>query len=403
MRALSITTACFMTLALSSCSGALSPSSTPSPVTKPAPTVDSRCPGRIPADPAWVCRKGPSPSPTPFEVGDFDPVVSPQNLSRLGVLFEWHPTELLNVAWLPHSTRIVAVVWNDPRGDEGGIQFFDLPPQSNPLFVPIWNAWDVAPSPDASFVAVTREPAGDVALVESAGAFTIRDLDDPEERCGSGSLVAYSPGEDAVFTFLRGETWSQDSYTVIYQWDPRLGKCIGPYAEIDGWVLDASFSPDGDRLAIAYGPNQGTGPIVELWDTSTRQVICSANGSGVEFNPAGDALAVPDIPTRSVSLIDATTCLPKFTIENAGAIGPVTFSPDGSLLAVASNELDSGTYTDLQFWHAATGEPLARIDLSGDSADHLAFDSSGRYLLAARRAYSGAGERAKVSLWGIPH
>jgi len=171
MRALSITTACFMTLALTSCSGAPSPSSTPSPVTEPAPTVDPRCPGRIPADPAWVCRKGPSPSPTPFEVGDFDPTISPQNLSRLGVLFEWRPTDLLNVAWLPHSTRIVAVVWNDPRGEEGGIQFYDLPPQSNPQFIPIWNAWDVAPSPDASVVAVTRAPAGDVALVEPAGAF----------------------------------------------------------------------------------------------------------------------------------------------------------------------------------------------------------------------------------------
>jgi WD40 repeat protein len=143
-------------------------------------------------------------------------------------------------------------------------------------------------------------------------------------------------------------------------------------------VNSLAFSPDGKRLAIAWGKPPAN-PI-EILETATGQpgsVAPMTYFTGVPFalafSPDGEVLAVAS-GGRELTLHDAATGQKRRTFSNATALTSVQFSPDGRRLATG----DSGGAVKL--WDVVTGQilTLGRLRLN----TQVAFSPDGRRLAA---------------------
>jgi WD40 repeat protein len=186
-------------------------------------------------------------------------------------------------------------------------------------------------------------------------------------------------------------------------WNPATGKPSGgPLARNMGFYgAQASFSPDGRYLAIA--PGRGT---VKLLDTRTRSAaaldVSSGRQSGdlVAFSPGGALLAVGTDPITFgaagtdrpsvVELWDAATRRRIATLPAGRAtnVGSLAFSPDGSMLAVLT---DDGSTVDL--WNVRTRQLQGSFRPAGSGAYTVAWSPDGTTLAIG----SGVG----VQLWNV--
>jgi WD40 repeat protein len=159
-------------------------------------------------------------------------------------------------------------------------------------------------------------------------------------------------------------------------------------------IRSVAFSPDGHRLATtsAYG-------TTTIWDTNTGEEIVTLHGHapgqtvetrfngviGVSFSPDGELLATAsdDLTAR---IWDANSGQALFTLRGHGhapvSIPPfdgviqVAFSPDGEQLATAGGD---GT---VKFWDVSNGQELLTLDAHPDNVViDLAFSPDGGYLL----------------------
>ena len=129
-----------------------------------------------------------------------------------------------------------------------------------------------------------------------------------------------------------------------------------------GYARTVSFSPDG--TIIASGSYDG---IVNLWDVTTQQNIATLDGhtdSGgsysnnprfISFSPNGTILA-SGTSDGAVNLWDVTTQQKITTLDgHTNITQSVSFSPDGSILASASDE-------QIMLWDVATQQNIATLD-----------------------------------------
>ena len=210
---------------------------------------------------------------------------------------------------------------------------------------------------------------------------------------------------------------------LVKLWDTENGELITTVPKDNSaTIASVSFSPDG-RL-LAWGSLDGT---IKLWDVSSRKyaatLLAHEEGGGVSFSPDGKLLASAGRtgsahPTGTtlgeteqnseIKLWDVSKG--RFIATLFGS-GPVSFSPDGKLLASASAEkltwLDQdgveGGLRIAQFlggnqvklWDAATGEPVATLPkpLSDRTISVVVFSPDGKRL--AQRV------GAEVRLWDV--
>ena len=144
----------------------------------------------------------------------------------------------------------------------------------------------------------------------------------------------------------------------VQLWDVASRQQITPF-EVGGWIPSLSFSLDGALLAVA---TQGQ---VQLWDVASKQQITSFKlGSRVyvvSFLPDGilaagggewnaeewyETFKLWDVATRQ----HITTLVVNRSNSSTRAVS--SFSPDGALLAVATQD-------QVQLWDVASRQQIA--------------------------------------------
>jgi WD40 repeat protein len=146
----------------------------------------------------------------------------------------------------------------------------------------------------------------------------------------------------------------------------------------------AAYAPDGQRLASAQGDD------VQLWDTTTWQVIATLKGrwsgtterrivgiTSLAYSPDGKILAIGS-EDKTARLWDLATGQERFVLEgHTGQVWGVAFSPDGKLLATGSYD------KTVRLWDVTTGQELAKLEGHEAIVCGVAFSPDGQLLASA--------------------
>jgi WD40 repeat protein len=182
-------------------------------------------------------------------------------------------------------------------------------------------------------------------------------------------------------------------------WDAETHQSLGPALEghTDA-VFELVFSPDGKTLASASWDE-----TVILWDVQTRQPLgqpfSDYGVASLDFSPDGQTLAIGSSQdtvrlwnAKSQQLVGEpfVVDVSQLSSYSEGAIGSVAFSPDGKLLAAATN---NGTAV---MWdvvtHQPVGQPFAAPPHMGVGS--LSFSADGNLLV-------GSSSEGNIILWDV--
>ncbi|WP_435008643.1 WD40 repeat domain-containing serine/threonine protein kinase [Tundrisphaera lichenicola] len=157
-------------------------------------------------------------------------------------------------------------------------------------------------------------------------------------------------------------------------WDLSTGSSLAPPLKHEGSVRAVAFHPDGDW--IATGSDEGT---IRRWDALTGEprgepLRHGAPVAWMAFSPDGSRIAAGG--PGAFSLWDAIEGKPLCAEASDAGVLAVAFAPDGSTIAIARED---GV---VQIRGSATGDPLGQTLNHGSAVRALAFDSTGRRLLA---------------------
>ena len=258
--------------------------------------------------------------------------------------------------------------------------------------------------------------------------------------------ISFSP-DGRTLAIARGASEPVHRYGRIELWDTETGRLRHLIKGFDGPVRSISFSPDGHTLisssiefrspkiqqqtrsrdGVSFGE-------LKWWDTRTgelkQKVIRPGEGSySIRATQSSDGkqLAVAEsfreqspfflnpvsdiqrtnmdltIPRRfyppssffkvEMKLLDAQTGEQRFKLD-MGRPGAASFSPDGSLLAVANGN-------EVKLWNAQTGKEVRKLkDLRG-TANAVAFSPNGLSLAVASTKYEREYGEHLVKIIGI--
>jgi WD40 repeat protein len=182
--------------------------------------------------------------------------------------------------------------------------------------------------------------------------------------------------------------------------DVRWLKPAAPAEEMN-WILDATPSPDGVRVATA---SRSSG--ADVWDIGTGQHLYHVNAPGppgascVAFSPDGKRLFVAH-QSGSVSVVEAESGHVEWSFEaHVGSpqeanlldgtlvITGLDVHPDGSLVATGSAD------STVKLWDANSGRLLHRLRGHGDEVTKVRFSPNGTVL-------SSSSADSTIRLWNV--
>jgi WD40 repeat protein len=180
-------------------------------------------------------------------------------------------------------------------------------------------------------------------------------------------------------------TASRDNTARI--WDLSTGKqqqCV----TLDEWVNRALFSPDGKNLAVMSNDYEVGVRVVNAATGSTLWTVSSDAAEDIAYSPDGSMLAVASI-SGYAKIRNAETGKKLLRVshdmsaENSW-LNSVAFSPDSRRLATTSADHTS------RIWDARTGDELIRLRHKGD-VECAVFSPNGKWLATT------AGK--KIQIW----
>lgn len=198
----------------------------------------------------------------------------------------------------------------------------------------------------------------------------------------------------------------------------------------DEYVHSMSFSPEGDRLAVAVGSQVQAGRLVYLLDPNTGRIACTFPADGDVAWPHSEQAVLAPLRDRTIGLVDPSTgqrirtlatqdtsqCLAVSAMANVIAGGgrvdvrvidlagreiahflhghtrsaqAIALSPDGRLVATRS-------FGELRVWDVGSNSVVFDVELAGPVSAHgLAFSPDGHCLASSR------GKEA-IGVWEVP-
>jgi WD40 repeat protein len=232
-------------------------------------------------------------------------------------------------------------------------------------------------SPDGKTLAAIL---GEVRLFDVATGAELRTL--PGTRisttAASGYFLAWSPD---------GGTLGVIVDQVIKLFDAASGQQTGTIISQGPFAID--WSPDGKTLATA-----GWGNGFATWDVASGQqnwkpADTAMGAQRILYAPDGDLLATAGVQQGTVTLYEGNSGrLLRTLLGHKDTVNSLAFSPDGKLLATASNDVTA------KVWDLATGEELKTLVGHSRGVESVAFSPDGATL--ATTSYDGS-----TVLWTI--
>jgi WD40 repeat protein len=215
-----------------------------------------------------------------------------------------------------------------------------------------------------------------------------------EDTYPGGDVVAWSPPGDLVAT----SGLDEGAATVVLI-DAETGEVVRTLAGhtvdaaedvVGAGISDVAFNADGTTLASA-----GDDGMVRLWSVSDGELLAelatqSSTPDALAFDSGGGRLAVaaPDAP---VEIWDVSSGDRVATLD-VEPQGQVAWSPDGLLLATATNA--TGVEATVRLWDAETLTEQAHYDKPME-ADGLAFSPDSTILAMSQK------QAPEIWLWPV--
>lgn len=181
---------------------------------------------------------------------------------------------------------------------------------------------------------------------------------------------------------------SGDSDGVIKIWDLTNGEARSIESPGKSRVNAVVFSPDGAQIASSDGNN------IILWDAETAEQVSVLEGHtdwvrSLAYNADGSILASGG-DDKTIRLWDVATLKELHTIQMAGPVDRLAFTPDGKTLASTD-----GNTAGALLWDTATGEKIGELSQPETYYGCIVFNSDGTQL-AAGNSYQN-----QIYIWDV--
>jgi WD40 repeat protein len=274
--------------------------------------------------------------------------------------------------------------WLAAAGEDGSLTTWEVS-QTQPL--------STLGGVGAQVLDLTITPDGENLLAAYAdGSARLWKISNAQElNSWNGLHAAVSPAGSAL------ALGSLDGWLDLF--DPLTAQKVDTLGIEPQWT-SLGFSPDG-RILTAYSPNLST---VNLWDVASGTEL---DNLSVAPDLAADVAIAPDGKTVAaggygchVRLWDALSGEMRGFLKpddpECDAEPEVTFSPDGSLLAVASSKRGVGA---VSLWETASWQELQILSVQSGSVESLAFSPDGQLLAVGTGETDPSGNVTGGTAW----